>query len=50
MDAMRRRRVRESSCAGLREERRLGVGGVREAQLESDTGGEVDKSVEGSVS
>ena len=50
IDAIRRRRVRESSCAGLREERRLGVGGVREAQLESETGGEVDKSIEGSVS
>ena len=47
---MRRRRVRERSCEGASAERRLGVGGVREALLESETGGEVDKSVvDGSV-
>ena len=51
MEAIRRRRVRESSCDGFRDESRLGVGGVCEAQLESDTVGEVDKSgVEGSIS
>ena len=43
--------MRESSCEGLREERRPGVGGVREAQLESEFEGEVDMSVTvGSVS
>lgn len=30
MEAMRRRRVRERSCAGWRLESRLGVGGVQE--------------------
>ena len=43
--------MRERSCEGASAERRLGVGGVREAQLESETGGEVDRSVvDGSVS
>ena len=51
IDAIRRRRLRERSCEGASDERRLGVGGVREMQLESETGGEVDKSVvDGSVS
>ncbi len=48
---MRRSRVRERSCEGASAERRLGVGGVREAQLESEIGGEVERSVvDGSIS
>ena len=50
IDAIRRRRVRESNCEGLREESSPGVEGVRDVQLESELEGEVDMSMAGSVS
>jgi hypothetical protein len=39
MEEMRRKRVRESSWSGLREDRRLGVGGVSVPVDEGEDGG-----------
>jgi hypothetical protein len=36
IEAMRRRRVLDKSCEGCRFESKLGVGGVREAEIESE--------------